>query len=263
MFYKMSLLKRKLRGLALKIFNYTENNGNANFLKNGEKVFIDNLFTLFKNNNKKKIVVFDIGANTGEYSQMIESKAKSLGLNVELHLFEPTKSCYYILSKKFKDYPNVYLNNFGASNECRRATIFYDREQSGLASLYQRNLVVYNLELNQSEEVKLKRLDSYIEEKSIDHIDFIKIDVEGHELKVLEGFGKYLDGQYIDFIQFEYGGANLDSHTTLMDLYRLLENREFKVAKIMPKGLELRDYNPFMENFIYSNYVAISRRMLI
>lgn len=251
MFYKMSFLKKKLRGLALRIFNYIENNGNANLKKNGEKVFIDNLFTLFWNRNESnKIVVFDIGANIGEYSQIIENKARSLGLNIELHLFEPTKSCFHILSQKFYDHPNIYLNNFGVSNEDREATIFYDRELSGLASLYKRNLDAYNfLGLYQCEKVELKRLDSYIKENSIDHIDFIKIDVEGHELRALEGFGKYLDGRFIDFIQFEYGGAILDSHTSLMELYKFLESKEFKIAKIMYKGLELREYKPFMENF--------------
>lgn len=257
MFKKMSFIERKLRALSLRVFNLIENNGNANFDKNGEKVFIDNLMTSFKNGGGKK-VVFDIGANIGEYSNMIKTKSSSLSLDVQIHLFEPTKSCFETISKKFGD-NNTILNNFGASNEDCEATIFYDKEQSGLASLYQRNLVVYNLELNQSESIKLKRLDGYIEENSINHIDFIKIDIEGHELKAFEGFGKYLNAEFIDYIQFEYGGANLDSHSSLMDLYKLLNERGFEIAKIMPKGLEIRAYSPFMENFNYANYVAISK----
>lgn len=261
MFKKMSFVESKLRGLALKVFNFIENNGNANFDKNGEKVFIDFLLASFKNGGGKR-VVFDIGANIGEYSQMIKDKSESLSLNIELHLFEPTRGCFQILSQKFKDEKNILLNNFGASNEDGEATIFYDKEQSGLASLYQRNLDAYNLELNQSESIKLKRLDSYIDEQNVTHIDFIKIDIEGHELKAFEGFGEYLDGEFIDYIQFEYGGANLDSHTSLMELYTFLENRGFRIAKVMPKGLEIRKYMPFMDNFSYANYVAISNKVV-
>ncbi|GLI54154.1 FkbM family methyltransferase [Thermodesulfovibrio yellowstonii] len=105
-------------------------------------------------------------------------------------------------------------------------------------------------------------MDEYIEENNIKHIDFIKIDIEGHELKAFYGFGSYLNSDFIDYIQFEYGGANLDSHTSLMDIYKFFEERNFSIAKIMQKGLELRKYSPFMENFMYANYVAISNRVL-
>ncbi len=179
-----------------------------------------------------------------------------------MHLFEPTKSCFETIFQKFKDDINIFLNNFGVSNEDGEGTIFYDREQSGFASLYQRNLDAYNLELNQSESIKLKRLDSYIERNNIGHIDFIKIDIEGHELKAFEGLGKFLHSEFIDYIQFEYGGANLDSHSNLMDFYEILESKGFKIAKIMSKGLEIREYHPRMENFNYANYVAVSKKFI-
>ena len=258
MFIKQSLIKNKLKAVSQIVFNRIENNGNADFKTNGEKVFIDNLMNAFSQDKKKRIV-FDIGANIGEYAQMILDKFVKFEL--DLHLFEPTKGCFDIVSSKFLEYPNVALNNFGASNKNVKAKIYYDKEQSGLASLYQRNLDSYNIELNQNEEVFLKRLDSYIEEKCIKHIDFIKIDIEGHELKAFEGMGTYLNGDFVDYIQFEYGGANLDLHTSLMEIYNFLNDRGFKIAKMMPNGLELR-YNPYMDNFNYANYVAISSRIL-
>lgn len=49
MFKKMSFVERKLRGLSLRVFNYIENNGNADFDKNGERIFIDNMMASFKN----------------------------------------------------------------------------------------------------------------------------------------------------------------------------------------------------------------------
>lgn len=173
------------------------------------------------------------------------------------------KVVFSVLSDKFNNKANFRLNNFGVSDKNTVATIYYDKEQSGLASLYQRNLESYNLELNQSEQIFLKRMDDYIEKNNIQHIDFVKIDIEGHELKAFEGFGKYLDGEFIDYIQFEYGGCNLDSHTSLMNLYKFLELRGFSIAKMMPKGLEIRIYSPLMDNFNYANYVAISRKHIL
>jgi hypothetical protein len=63
----------------------------------------------------------------------------------------------------------------------------------------------------------------------------------------------------IKVIQFEYGGANLDSKTSLLDLYKLLESAGYMVCKVMRHHLELRPYNPTMENFQYSNYIALSK----
>ena len=72
------------------------------------------------------------------------------------------------------------------------------------------------------------------------------------------GLGDYLNSGFIDVIQFEYGGANLDSHTSLMDIFYLLNSSGFELYKIMPSYLQYRQYKPFMENFQYANYVALS-----
>ncbi len=261
MFIKESNIKRNLKRFSLKIFNAIENNANDAFDKNGEKIFIENLFKHLSKSDKKKKVIFDIGANVGEYSTMLENISKANKLEIDLHLFEPTKRCFSIIKKLFNA-EAVTLNNCGVSNKNESATIFYDKETSGLASLYQRNLDSYSLKLNKNEQIELIRLDGYIKEKNIKHIDFIKIDIEGHELTAFDGFGDYLNSDFIDFIQFEYGGANLDSHTSLMEIYESLVNKGFKVAKIMPNGLQIREYSPYMDNFQYSNYVAISNSVL-
>jgi len=260
MFVKRAFSKGKVRNLVFKLFNAIENNGNPNFKSNGEECFINNLCVAFSE-NKIKRVIFDIGANIGGYSKIIEEKGLEYGVDFDLHLFEPTKSCFAVLNDSFEP-GNVTLNNFGASDKSETATIFLDKEGSSLASLYPRNLESYGLKLDRREEVKLRRLDGYIEEKEIKHIDFVKIDIEGHELRAFEGFGDYLDGGFIDYIQFEYGGANLDSHLSLMDLYQFLSERGFVVAKVMPKGLDIRKYAPYMDNFQYSNYMAISKKVL-
>jgi FkbM family methyltransferase len=198
----------------------------------------------------------------GGYADMINENSIKNDINSTLHLFEPTKSCFTTISSKFSENKNIKLNNFGASDSDSSAIIYYDKEESGLASLYQRNLDSYNLELDKSEEISLKRLDNYIEINNIEHIDFIKIDIEGHKLKAFEGFGKYLNGDFVGYIQFEYGGANLDSHTSLMEIYKFLNDRNFKIAKIMKNGLEVREYKPYMDNFNYSNFVAVSKKLL-
>ena len=63
--------------------------------------------------------------------------------------------------------------------------------------------------MNEIEEVNLMRFDNYWDENK--YIDFVKIDVEGHELEVLEGFGNLI--KITKLIQFEFGGCNIDTRT--------------------------------------------------
>ncbi len=259
--YVKNEIRGIIRNLAWFIFNKLENNNNPHFYKNGEKFFIEKLFENFSREGGKK-VIFDIGANIGNYSSILLYYSEQKNVEAELHIFEPTQSCFKILLTKYGTKTNVILNNFGLSNVNTTAEIFYDKDLSGLASLYKRNLKHYNINFDKSEQIKLLRADEYIEKNKIKHISFIKIDVEGHELKVLEGLGNYLNADFIDYIQFEYGGANLDSHSSLLEIYEVLEKSNFVIAKIMPNGLEIRKYKPFMENFQYSNYVAISMRLI-
>lgn len=208
------------------------------------------------------MIIFDIGGNIGNYSAIILKKCKQYKIDYTIHIFEPTKSCFSILNEKFGTNKSIILNNFGLSDASTKAKIYYDKENSGLASLYRRNLKAYNIRLDKSEAVDLKRMVDYINERKIPRIDFSKIDIEGHELFAFKGFGPYLSSKFITAIQFEYGGANLDSHTSLMEIYTLLEGQGFEIFKIKPKYLERRKYQPYMENFVYPNYVTISKKFL-
>lgn len=71
----------------------------------------------------------------------------------------------------------------------------------------------------------MRKLNNYIE----------KSEIKGHELKGLKGLVIICILFYII-----YGlsvVANLDAHTSFMELYKFIEDRGFKVAKMMPKGL--------------------------
>ncbi len=260
MYIKENIFKRKLRRLLINFANKIENNNNTDFSTNGEKLFLKNLIKGC--NDKEKTIIFDVGANIGSYTETLKSIADSNNIDLEVHLFEPTNSCFRVLEKLFNEESNIVLNNFGLSDKKDERNIYYDFEKSGLASLYNRNLKAYSLDLNNQEEIKLDTLNNYIISKNITHINLIKIDIEGHELSALIGMDRFLSADFVDYIQFEYGGANLDSRTNLMQIYELLELRGFKIAKIMPSGLHVRDYSPYMDNFNNANYMAVSERLL-
>jgi len=233
-----------------------ENNNNAEFSSNGEEKFLEDYFSSLTG----RVTLFDVGGNIGGYSEILVKQCVKRNLDYSIHVFEPTQSCFSILKNKFSNNSHVHLNNVGVSDSTATTEIFYDAEKSGFASLYQRDLSSVNVQMNNHETISLIRLEDYLSKKNIGTIDFLKIDIEGHELAAFHGMGKYLSGDRIKAIQFEYGGANLDSGTTLRELYQTLETAGFMLAKIMKNGIEVRPYSLRMENYQYANYVAFSKK---
>jgi FkbM family methyltransferase len=198
---------------------------------------------------ESKVILFDIGANMGEYSEMIISHCNKLNLNYQLHLFEPQKECFEILKAKFDSNKNVIINNIAISNSTESITFFVESSGSSMSSFYKREV------FTQSEKIEVSaiRLDDYIDQKSVNKVHFLKIDVEGHELEVLKSAQKSFDK--IENIQFEYGGTYLDAKTTLKEVYLLLRSNYY-IGKIEPNNVDFMPYNIALEDFRYSNYLA-------
>jgi hypothetical protein len=82
------------------------------------------------------------------------------------------------------------------------------------------------------------------------------LDIEGHELNALKGAKEMINKNAIDFIQFEFGGCNIDSRTYFQDFFYLLKNK-FKIYRILTDGLfEIVEYKETHEVFITVNYLA-------
>lgn len=263
MLVKKNKIKNTIRKRLLNLFYKLENYNNCDIKINGETVFIENLFKFYSKKGNNDLILFDIGANIGDYTQFLLENADKNDLKPLIYSFEPTKSCFEILQNKYSNNNNVLLFSKAISEDEGEAEIYYDEDTSHLASLYKRELNYYSICMDKCETISMVRLDNFIEQNNLKHINFIKIDTEGNELSVLKSLGKYLNPNYIDFIQFEYGGTYLDSRISLRENFELLEKAGFKVAKIMKNGLELKHYEPWMDNFQYSNYIAFSPELNI
>ena len=132
---------------------------------------------------------------------------------------------------------------------------------SGANSLYQRQGLEGGWGLapqSREEVVRLETLDGYCQRAELQAIDFLKIDVEGHELEVLKGAADMLAKGGIRFIQFEYGGCNIDADVLLKDIFGFFQRFDYTFYKIFPKELRpVVRYDQRLENFQYQNWAVI------
>ncbi len=135
--------------------------------------------------NKTNIV--DVGANTGFYSVL----AKAISPQSNVFAFEPMP----LIMQKLQF--NNKLNNYNFN--CQEIAL---SNFNGEAKIFPTSLDhVYSVTVNKNlgdkpsvfeVTIKTKKLSDFIEENKIENIDLMKIDVETHEVEVLEGMGKYL-----------------------------------------------------------------------
>lgn len=147
---------------------------------------------------------------------------------------------------------NVSMFNLGAGESDSKITLYTNQEGSSHASVYNRTSNPFELK----EEIEQRSLDSFCTEKNINKIDFLKIDVEGHEFSVLKGASNLLQEGKINFLQFEFGGNNVNSRTYFQDFYFLLKDN-YILYRIVKDGLfKITKYTEISEIFTCTNYLA-------
>ncbi len=198
------------------------------------------------------LVIFDIGAHLGDYSTMLLEHLKNR--KTQIHAFEPSAITFQKLKTNLAN-KNVLMHNFGFSDEAKKVSLFYDYQTSVYASVYQRKLDHTNISMNISETIELKTIDNFCQENNINHIHFVKMDIEGHEFSALKGAENMLKNN-IDFIQFEFSAANIDSRNYFKDFYYLL-TENYNIYRVLRDGLyHLDKYNETQEVFFTTNYLA-------
>lgn len=226
----------------------------ANVKEGGELILVKKIIESQLN----KAVIFDVGANIGDFSNLIINGLIGK-LDIELHSFEPSKVTFNKLEKNVKPDKNIFLNNLALGNKKGEVELFFDEACSGLASLTKRKLDHFNIKFNLSEKVIIDTLDNYCNSNNIQNIDLLKIDVEGHELDVLQGSVEMFSNRQIKMVSFEFGGTNIDTRTYYRDLYYFFDNYKMKIYRITPSAMliPMNEYNEMYEQFRTTNFLAL------
>ncbi|MGE3623149.1 MAG: FkbM family methyltransferase [Bdellovibrionales bacterium] len=220
-------------------------NCNYNSEENGERMVLRRLAAF------RPKIVFDVGANEGEWSRLALAEMPGIAL----HAFEIIPETFRILQQKMAGEEGIRLGNFGLSDRNGEVEMHVYASSSTISSH-----VPYPHDGDcRTVACPVRTGDGYMRENGIERIDFLKLDVEGAESDVLQGFSAALSEGCVDVVQFEYGKINIMTRFLLCDFYRFFEERDYAVGKIYPDFVDFRPYDLDDEDFLGPNYIACRR----
>jgi FkbM family methyltransferase len=239
------LLSLALHGIGVR--NYLENRP----FGAGEKWFLD---AFFRTVGRMDPILFDVGANLGEYSAELVRRSPQ----AHVYAFEPGPTAYSDIEARFAAQERVHVLNMalGAAPEMRTLYVKSTSPRSPVASFYPRYGVAQK-DRTQPVEVTVDTVDEYCARNSIEHIDLLKIDVEGHDFQVLLGARRMLAEKRVSAVQFEFGEMHVHSRNFVRDFIELLDG--YRLARLLPKGAAPFDEMPphLIELFAYQNIIAV------
>lgn len=239
---RRNFVGRQLSPFVNYLWNALENKNNDHHT-NGE-------FWLMKQLSKLNInTVFDVGANIGKWAD----QANTMFPNASIYAFEPVPDTFKCLKSNTYVYQRIKAINAALSNSKGTIAMNYYSNRTICSSIY------HHPQGGESVTVQVDCVDgdSFCEIENIKTIDFLKIDAEGAEHLILQGFEKMLQSQKIKVIQFEYGIFSIDTKFLLKDFYQLFLKNNYKVGKVFPNHVHFCDYSWKLENFIGPNYLAV------
>jgi FkbM family methyltransferase len=216
------------------------------------------VFSLLRQRVSGSCIVFDVGANLGQF--LGATLAAFPDGRCDVHCFEPGVGTFRRLSERHGTVANVRLNNVAVGKERGEATLWYDQEGSGIASLTKRDLAHFGVRFDSSETVTTTTLDAYCVEHGIPRIDLLKLDIEGHELDALNGAAELFRRHAIGMVMFEFGGCNIDTRTFFRDFWHFFGDAGMQLYRITPGGyLDLLSrYAESLEQFRTTNFLAVA-----
>ena len=212
--YKMfvKLLSKIITVIEHPILLKTINNKiNRRFVK--DLIFVKEKLMLIPN------TIIDIGGAIGEWSLA----ANLVFPNSKLYFFEPITESFNIAKKRLSHLNNVKFFNYALSSNNGNAK-FYLNEfsfSSSLLRMTEKHKKIFPFTKNESEiVVETNRLDTINGIELIKPV-YIKMDVQGAELRVLEGAGELIEKfdaiqLEVNFENFYYGQAEYDKIFSFM-----------------------------------------------
>jgi FkbM family methyltransferase len=205
---------------------------------------------------RPEAVLIDVGGSHGDWTAAL---LDALPL-ARVLLLEPSAPALRRLGDR--NLPRTTVIPAAAGSQPGSAVLHVPHAEAAVASLHVRRDSYFRDKQFDPQPVQVITLDQVIAAFCLDRVDFVKIDVEGHELAVLHGARTALQAGRIKALAFEFGSGNLNSRTFFHDFWDELRPLGFDLYRICPGGvlLPVDEYYEDLEYFRgVSNYLAALR----
>lgn len=202
-------------------------------------------------------VVFDVGANVGNWTQSLLEFLPT----AKVYMFDPSPGCQKVIREK--NLPGITLLPCALGESPGRMPYFSSSATDGSASLHARRDTPFADFKYQQSTVEVRTLDEVIETEKIAFVDFIKMDIEGHELFALKGAQRSLAARKIGALSFEFGCGNINSRTFFRDFYELLTAHGFVIHRVTAGGRDIAVEQYYEDDEYFrgaTNFVAALKR---
>ena len=208
------------------------------------------------------ISIVDIGANRGDWSASILERLPAhaqTSVRTRLDLFEPAPLLIEKLRSRIASLDKAgiaHLHTSAVSDTSGAAQLAVMSEHGGTNSLsFDASTAKQAIGIV---DVPTLTLTEFCDATGIQHVHLAKSDTEGHDLKVLRGARGLLKQGRLDVFQFEYNHRWILGSSFLKNVFDLVEDLPYRVARIQPRFLEVFEtWHPELERFFQSNYVLV------
>lgn len=200
----------------------------------------------YKITHSEDIVILDIGGNVGWYPSLLGRYGYTI------LSFEAFEKNYYISKKNYcylNKNSNVIIITKGLGTENKTCNYFSQKNNEGNGMVIcEKKDNLFNKLLSEQfvkvGEVEITTLNSFIPYISDKKIVLMKLDVEGHELKVLEGGKDLISKYHVPFIVLEFTPIYFkEQGSDPKELIKLFVDNGYKIS---------------LDGFLNKNYITIN-----
>jgi FkbM family methyltransferase len=212
---------------------------------------------------KPGYVVFDIGANIGAHTLGI---AKSVGSSGKVYAFEPADFAFSKLKRNLALNPELTARTFpqqillaASSTDEPEPQIYasWPLESDGTVHPKHRGSLV------SAEQAVVETLDNFISREGINRLDLIKMDVDGHELPVLQGAGETLRRFQPTLVMEMSPYIHAEFHHSFADFVEILKQAGYSLRNAdsaRPVPLDAAQLERLIPDGASINVIAQSKR---
>lgn len=190
----------------------------------GKSNLLYNFFSILKKQNFNPIVIYDIGANKGLWT----NNCFIFFPDATYYLFEPQIDLKKDIDDLFFNKKNIQLFSVGVGNKtCELSFTIHDRDDS----------CTFRLSAEEAKEkglhqvhLPMVQLDTFAIENNLKSPSILKIDAEGFDLEVLEGAKKLV--QEAEIIMIEVGIMNKTFKNSSLNVMNYLDEVGFRLFDI-------------------------------